>query len=325
MTVASVIIPAYNAEKSIESCLNALHNQTDLEEQPEIIVVDDGSTDNTSLIVKKHEGVVLIQQKNSGPGAARNAGLQEARGRFLLFTDSDCIPAPNWVAEMIKAFEIENIALVIGYTTSHYGKDNFLSKVLQGRDLVGDKPGPINRFNSNNLALHRDIAQAYPFDESLRIYGEDSDLGWRILQDGYKTHFCPTAKINHYHPLTFISFFKNGYLEGIGSARLHYKHNKWIPRDLASFILALFSFLLIPFSRLFILLSGTFFLLFIATLMFNELYYKKKPIMMSFATLPLQFSWYMCKVWGYLVMMFRIFLRLERQVISAKRRFHNAR
>jgi len=215
--------------------------------------------------------------------------------------------------------------MVIAFTTSQYGKDNILSKVLQGRDLIGDKPGPISRFNSNNLPLHREIAQVYPFDESLRIYGEDSDLGWRILQAGYKTHFCLTAKINHYHPHTFRSFFQNGYLEGIGAARLHYKHNKWIPRDLAPFIFALFSFLLIPFSRLFVLLSGLFFFLFLAVLMFNELYYKKKPVLMSIITLPLQFAWYMSKVLGYFAMMFCIFLRLERQVISAKRRFHNAR
>jgi len=66
MTIASVIIPAYNAEKSIESCQNALHNQTGLKEQPEITVVHDGSTENTSLIVKKYEDVVLNQQKMPG-------------------------------------------------------------------------------------------------------------------------------------------------------------------------------------------------------------------------------------------------------------------
>ena len=130
MTVASVIIPAYNAEKSIESCLTALHNQTGLEKRPEIIVVDDGSTDDTSLIVKKHEGVVLIQQKNAGPGAARNAGVQAARGRFLLFTDSDCTPAQNWVAEMIKAFEIANRSGILSNGTTKFGTNGILIDAL---------------------------------------------------------------------------------------------------------------------------------------------------------------------------------------------------
>lgn len=75
----SVVVPAYNAESTIGSCLEALLNQSLPREQYEIIVVDDGSTDGTAGVVRKYP-VRLIQQENLGPAAARNVGAQEATG-----------------------------------------------------------------------------------------------------------------------------------------------------------------------------------------------------------------------------------------------------
>ena len=87
----SIIIPAYNVEKYILKCINSLLEQT--EKEIEIIIVDDGSKDKTNLIVKeiikKHANIVLIEQGNKGVSAARNAGLQNAKGKYTMFIDAD--------------------------------------------------------------------------------------------------------------------------------------------------------------------------------------------------------------------------------------------
>ena len=100
----SVIIPAFNAATSICACLDALSTQK-TDRKFEVIVVDDASTDDLSFITAKYTGRLYLQllrlQTNSGPGAARNAGARAAAGEILLFTDADCVPAPDWLEKML--------------------------------------------------------------------------------------------------------------------------------------------------------------------------------------------------------------------------------
>ena len=100
----SVIIPAYNAERTLPFTLRALQNQTLPRDLYEVIVVDDASTDGTAAVA--HEfGVRYRMQNKEGPAAARNLGVRAARGDIILFTDADCIPAENWIEKMVKPFE----------------------------------------------------------------------------------------------------------------------------------------------------------------------------------------------------------------------------
>ena len=108
----SVIIPAYNAKKTISFTLEALLSQEGIE-AGEVIVVDDGSSDNTADLVKKYP-VRLIQQANKGPASARNYGVREAKGEIVLFTDSDCIPQPGWLKAMTDPFQDESVHGVKG-------------------------------------------------------------------------------------------------------------------------------------------------------------------------------------------------------------------
>jgi glycosyltransferase involved in cell wall biosynthesis len=91
MILYSVIVPAYNAESTIGKCLDALERQNIPRDEYEVIVVDDGSTDNMPGIVKRFP-VKYISQQNKGPASARNRGAGEAKGEIILFTDSDCVP-----------------------------------------------------------------------------------------------------------------------------------------------------------------------------------------------------------------------------------------
>lgn len=88
MTKVSIIVPVYNTENYIERCLNSLVNQT--LEDIEIIVVNDGSTDNTGKILQKYrDKIKIIEQKNSGIATTRNKGLEIATGKYIAFVDSD--------------------------------------------------------------------------------------------------------------------------------------------------------------------------------------------------------------------------------------------
>ena len=117
----SVIVPAYNAEKILSSCLKSLVNQSLPKTVYEIIVVDDGSTDTTADIVKDFN-VKYLFQTNQGPAAARNNGTAMAEGDIILFTDSDCVPDRSWLEEMVSPFQDPEIVAVKGsYKTNQKG------------------------------------------------------------------------------------------------------------------------------------------------------------------------------------------------------------
>jgi glycosyltransferase involved in cell wall biosynthesis len=88
-------------------------NQTVGREKYEVIVVDDGSTDETKDIVAKYP-VRYIHQQNRGPAAARNNGVNHAQGEIVLFTDADCEPEPTWIEEMIKPLNDNQVVGVKG-------------------------------------------------------------------------------------------------------------------------------------------------------------------------------------------------------------------
>lgn len=111
----SVIVPAYNAAGTIERCLSSLTAQT--LSAIEVIVVNDGCTDDTATIVSayaEHDGRIrLINQENSGSGAARNAGIARARGRYLAFVDSDDTIEPDMLETMVAAAQEHDAAIAV--------------------------------------------------------------------------------------------------------------------------------------------------------------------------------------------------------------------
>ena len=97
----SVIVPTYKRRAALERCLAALDAQTLARDRFEVIVVDDGSPApprETVARVATSLNVRLIEQANAGPASARNAGARAARGEYVVFTDDDCCPAPEWLA-----------------------------------------------------------------------------------------------------------------------------------------------------------------------------------------------------------------------------------
>lgn len=105
--LVSIIVPVYNTESYLEKCLNSILNQT--YENIEIIIIDDGSTDNSYKILQKFQNknkrIRLLQQKNSGQGVARNKGIEISKGEYIFFIDSDDRVTENMVEEMVSEIE----------------------------------------------------------------------------------------------------------------------------------------------------------------------------------------------------------------------------
>ena len=110
----SVIIPTYNEEKDIGNCLSSLKNQS--YKNFEIILVDDGSKDNTLDVAKKFPKVKMIKGEHRGPGFSRNLGAKEAKGNILVFIDADMSFEKDYIKNLIKPIIADKKGEVIGTT-----------------------------------------------------------------------------------------------------------------------------------------------------------------------------------------------------------------
>jgi glycosyltransferase involved in cell wall biosynthesis len=110
----SVIVPFHNSEAWVEACIQALLNQTYSEGCCEYIFVDNNSTDGSAAIVKRYPAVRLLSETKRGSYAARNRGLQEAGGEIIAFTDSDCVPRPDWLEQIARSMREPGVEMVLG-------------------------------------------------------------------------------------------------------------------------------------------------------------------------------------------------------------------
>lgn len=205
----SVIIPAYNAAKTLSLCLEALFDQSVPGSDYEIIVVDDGSTDDTAKLVEKFK-VNYIYQTNQGPATARNKGARTARGEIILFTDSDCVPGHCWIEEMSKPFDDPEIVGVKGaYKTM---QSELTARFAQAE--FEDRYDRLQRFSfidmidTYSAAFRKDKFLAINgFDQGFPVANnEDTDLSYRLASAGCKMVFNPRAVVYHTHPNTLRKY-----------------------------------------------------------------------------------------------------------------------
>jgi glycosyltransferase involved in cell wall biosynthesis len=191
----SVIIPATNASATIGRALDALARQ-DLAADYEVIVVDDGSDDDTTAIVEAHpSGVNLLRQQRRGPAAARNLAVGHSRGRVLAFTDADCFPAPGWLGAGLAA--LDGAELVQGAVRpdpeAPLGPFDRTVWVVREAGL----------YETANILLTRDLFDRLGgFEDWLgarvgKQLAEDVWLGWRARRAGARTAFCERALVHH--------------------------------------------------------------------------------------------------------------------------------
>lgn len=227
----SVIIPAYNAERTIQKCLHALKHQQGVDPSDyEIIVVDDGSTDNTVTICENDEAVRLVhlqdqpdeqgqpgQQGSKGASTARNNGIKVAKGSIVCFTDADCEPTPDWLYSLIQPFTDSEISGCKGiYATK---QSELIARFVQIE--YEDKydrlrtQSRIDFIDTYSAGYRRDVLIENDGFDELFHYAEDVELSFRLATRGYQFVFQPKAVVYHNHPDTLRAYtnkkFWNGY------------------------------------------------------------------------------------------------------------------
>ncbi|PKN78571.1 MAG: glycosyl transferase family 2 [Deltaproteobacteria bacterium HGW-Deltaproteobacteria-1] len=214
----SVIIPAYNAGRTLPDTLAALKQQTISHDECEVIVVDDGSTDDTADAARRF-GVNCIGQANRGPAAARNHGARVAKGDIILFTDADCSPDGDWLRQMTLPFQNEKTIGVKGaYRTNQKAfAARFAQAEFEDRYDLLAKADAIDMVDTYSAAFRKDIfIKIGLFDESFPVANnEDTELSYRMCAAGYRLEFNPEAIVYHLHPDSFVKYlrlkFKRGY------------------------------------------------------------------------------------------------------------------
>ncbi len=227
--VLSVIIPTFNRADILKECLNALAHQDLPFEDYEVIVVDDGSHDETRSVLEKckekHRNFFFFHQKNQGQGIARNLGVQHAKGNIIVLIGDDIIVNENFLSEHLRyhlRHAAENEA-VLGLTKWHpklhvtpfmnwltngstifgrFGGHQFAYEKLEGKEEAD-----YNFFYTSNISLKRSLLDKYPFDPSFSGYGwEDIELGYRLHQrEGLRLYYNPEAVGYHDHLMTEAS------------------------------------------------------------------------------------------------------------------------
>jgi cellulose synthase/poly-beta-1,6-N-acetylglucosamine synthase-like glycosyltransferase len=214
----SIVVPAYNAGATLGACLEALLGQSVPRESCEVIVVDDGSTDDTPAVLARFP-VTAVRQGNRGPAAARNRGASLARGEVVLFTDADCVPGAGWVAQMLAPFADARVAAVKGaYRTAQRSLvARFCQAEFEERFAMLRRAPQIDMVDTYAAAFRREVFAAMNgFDESFPVANnEDTDLSWRLAAAGHRMVFNPEAVVSHLkHPDTLRKYARQKFWRG---------------------------------------------------------------------------------------------------------------
>lgn len=182
----SIIVPIYNTAKYLDACLNSILKQT--YQNLEIILVDDGSTDDTPKIIdnytKKDKRIIVFHQKNRGQSAARNVGLSKATGDYISFIDSDDTIKPSFVADLLAAYDDKTTLSVCGINYKRLknksSEDVYISSLRPRRTHESFKAYILyllavdgRMYSSVNKLYRAKIATKLRFDESIN-FAEDT-------------------------------------------------------------------------------------------------------------------------------------------------------
>jgi cellulose synthase/poly-beta-1,6-N-acetylglucosamine synthase-like glycosyltransferase len=249
----SVIIPIYNGERDLLDLIPCLEAQTyggesgigtaDARGQIEYLLVDNNSCDQTAELLQqaaaqtKIQIIPLTEARVQSSYAARNLGIRQAKGDILAFTDADCRPQPDWVAELIKPFDRAEVGLVAGEIIGLSGT-TILEKYAEKYGVLSAKFALTHPFcpygQTANLAIRKEALTKVGLFRPHLNTGGDADICWRILRTtNWQLEFAPKAVIAHRHRDNLADFRSQWHRYGRSNRYLHELHGVELRQDVA--------------------------------------------------------------------------------------------
>jgi glycosyltransferase involved in cell wall biosynthesis len=232
---ASVVIPSYNNGHLLSMGLPALVQQTVPAGEFEVLVVDDGSTDDTQdrfISLSLPESFRYIRQSNQGAAVARNRGAADARGDILVFLDSDVVPDPTLLEEHLTSHRVHDHVLTVGKTRALPAQHFDLFYQVLGEDVFAfdqgdeEKQVTFQEVLSRNFSLPREsFFEVGGFDQEFPRSGfEDIEFAYRATQLGFDVVYNPRAAGDHHHTGTLSDVSRWMYNYQASAALLMKKH-----------------------------------------------------------------------------------------------------
>ena len=258
MMVVSVIIPTLNEARHIKTCLDSILNQSYPKDKYEVLVVDSDSTDGTIDIVNaycgKHNNVTLIFEDKKSASAARNKGIEMAKGKIIAFVDADTIISEGWIAQIIGSFDDLHQLGVVGGPDFTPNDDPYIAQMI---GLTENSEGIVSEVKDKEAAMMikscncgclkevLDNVGYFEVDVPPTFYFDETPLWLKMIANGYKAYFNPKMYVYHRRQRSVKEFLKIAYRYGASKAMLGYIDTK----DILVISVLIFS-LLTPFFLL---------------------------------------------------------------------------
>jgi GT2 family glycosyltransferase len=229
----SVVMPVYNAEMTLAECLTRLCNSSfgDFE----IVLVDDGSTDQTRAIAANFPVRIVPTAGRVGPAAARNLGARTAEGDLLFFIDSDVMVRPDTVSRIAAAFESRDVEGVIGVQAADMRHRDLVSqyKNLWMRWTYLRKTGNVPLFYTTAAAIRRDaFLRAGGFDQGYATPNvEDTAFGQKLARLGIRVRVDPQLEVEHVKRYSLAGLLRTDFMRAVSLTRLKLRERRDLARN----------------------------------------------------------------------------------------------
>jgi glycosyltransferase involved in cell wall biosynthesis len=211
--IVSIIICTYNRKTTLQMCLGSILEQNYPRSDFEVIIVDGGSTDGThELVTEKFPTARLIVENRAGLAVARNKGAEQAHGRFVAYTDDDCIVDRQWLENLVAGFELSGSVVGVGGPVYSMHPEvipqRILVKAPLGLHSDGESVKVVGSLVGANFAFKHEVFKTTRFDEKfgranatrfgkLMLTGEDTEFCHSLTDSGYTLLYTPYAKVYH--------------------------------------------------------------------------------------------------------------------------------
>lgn len=226
--LVSVVVPARNAQETIEECVASLLAQTYASDRREIIVVDNGSSDATRhRLAAFGSSITVLDEATRGAAAARNAGIRRAAGEIVAFTDADGTADERWLAELVWPLSDPTIGIVGGpiLALRPAGAAELFGEAIHDQGAAMLVYYPPYAATGNWASRVEVLTEVGLFDEAVRR-GQDVDLSFRLVGAGYRLAFCPAAIVYHRNERTMRGLFREGWQHGFHTVGIRHRHSE---------------------------------------------------------------------------------------------------